>query len=118
MTHVEQMIKTHADKAWARYVFLFKKWEIEICERPIIKLNNRLTKSAGRAFVEEHFIDLGAKFFINPLNHAYMLNNVIPHEYAHILAYKHFQCHTHGKPWKQLMLAYGIPADVYHNMKI
>lgn len=47
--------------------------------------------------------------------------DTIPHECAHIAAYRIF-CYglqrgeSHGKPWAEMMQALGLPPNIYHDM--
>jgi len=90
---------------------------------PIIKVNGRLYRTAGRAFQEENIIELGYKFFIHSPNYAHNMTKIIlPHEIIHQADYNlnglsEAKC-GHGKKWCEIMINYGLPADKYHNMEI
>ncbi len=47
---------------------------------------------------------------------AHFAKDVIPHECAHFVASRVFKEHNHGKPWKQIMAALGLPTTPYHNL--
>jgi predicted SprT family Zn-dependent metalloprotease len=90
---------------------------------PIIKLNGRLYRTAGRCLQEENIIELGTKFFNHSIQYRDIMTEVIlPHEIIHQVDYNLFgeseaKC-GHGKKWCEIMINYGLPAEKYHNMEI
>lgn len=44
------------------------------------------------------------------------IQQVVPHEFAHLLVYQHFgNVRPHGKEWKMMMQeVLGVPAEIYH----
>ena len=90
---------------------------------PIIKINGRLYRTAGRAFQEENIIELGYKFFLYSKEYKNtMVNIILPHEIIHQADYNLFglseaKC-GHGAKWHEIMINYGLSPDKYHNMEI
>jgi predicted SprT family Zn-dependent metalloprotease len=66
-------------------------------------MNPRLTSTAGRAFLNgeptEHYIDLSC--YLSEKYPVDMQEDTIPHELAHIIAWRLFQEPRHGAAWKQ-----------------
>lgn len=90
---------------------------------PIIKLNGRLYRTAGRAFQEDNIIELGYKFFIHSKEYNNnMVNVILPHEIIHQADYNLFglseaKC-GHGTKWCEIMTNYGLSPNPYHEMEI
>lgn len=87
---------------------------------PEIVLSNRLTVCAGYNIQEQNLIHLGNKFFAK--NSLEMFAVILPHEIIHQIDYNLFgtselKC-GHGYTWQQLMIQYGLPANVYHEMEL
>ena len=94
--------------------------ELKNFECPEIRLNDRFTSTAGLTWPNENVIQLGTKFFAK--YEKTMLMVILPHEIAHQV-----DCNLngfpkknrwHGKRWKKIMVAYGLPADTYHDMRL
>lgn len=97
---------------WAKIVAVFP--ELGTHTRPSIKLNNRLKTTAGRAFFEENYIDLSTElFWEHTLN---FTQDTIPHELAHIAAYKVFGDEGHGRGWKMTLQRVGINTTRLHHL--
>ena len=90
---------------------------------PIIKVNGRLYRTAGRCHQEDNIIELGFKFFTYSLKYRDIMTDIIlPHEIIHQADYNLFglseaKC-GHGKKWREIMINYGLSPDVYHSMKV
>ena len=90
---------------------------------PIIEINGRLYRTAGRCHQEDNIIQLGYKFFIH--SRAYynnMITVILPHEIIHQADYNLFglseaKC-GHGKKWHEIMINYGLEPDPFHTMEI
>lgn len=105
-----ELANAEAHQAWARLNSVF----VPIGDCPIIVLNNRLTKTAGRAWLDNSKIDLSTKLF--RFNVEEFLAQTIPHELAHFVAWRVFGHANHGTPWKHVMKTYGIEPHIYHYM--
>ena len=107
----QTFIQTACDKAWLR---LRTMYGAKVGKQPTIVLNNRLRSTAGRAFLHDSKIDISYKLLIEfP---AHFAKDTIPHECAHFVASRVFGEDNHGKPWKQVMAALGLPTTPYHNL--
>lgn len=90
---------------------------------PIIKVNGRLYRTAGRCHQEDNLVELGYLFFTYSPDYAKTMTNIIlPHEIIHQADYNLFglseaKC-GHGKKWHEIMVNYGLSPDVYHYMKV
>jgi SprT protein len=86
--------------------FLVNKWwkkaedkfGLKIGAMPAVKMNARLTSTAGRAFIEHGYIDLSCYLMTN--NPETFAEDTIPHELAHMIAFRLYQDRGHGKAWK------------------
>jgi predicted SprT family Zn-dependent metalloprotease len=90
-------------KAWNTLEGSFGKG---VGKLPAGKWNTRLRSTAGRAIIEKGYIELSSKLFqVYPEG---FIIDIIPHELAHIAAYRVFQDDGHGKGWHSMMDALGI----------
>lgn len=102
----------HAKTFWLKAK---KVYGDKIGALPPVKLNARLTSTAGRAWLQEGFIDLSCYLMSN--NPEEFAKNTIPHELCHMIAWRLYQDKGHGKPWKHTMMTMGLPPDTYHTME-
>ena len=90
---------------------------------PIIEVNGRLYRTAGRCHQEDNIIELGFKFFNYSLKYRDIMTDIIlPHEIIHQADYNLFglseaKC-GHGQKWCEIMINYGLSPDKYHSMEI
>jgi predicted SprT family Zn-dependent metalloprotease len=113
-------LKNHTVMLWDSYCEIFPK--LVKFQPPIVILNNRLTRTAGRCFQADNKIDLGAKFFAKASNKPIMLSVILVHEIAHQIDYNlngesELKC-GHGKKWCKIMVQLGLPANKYHSLTI
>lgn len=102
------------DSAWNRACWKLPMLQVEV--KPYAKLNGRLKTTAGRAWLEYNFIDLSTELFLQ--HQEAFCAIIIPHEVAHIVAYRLYNDPGHGTAWKKIMReVYGLPADVYHSLR-
>ncbi len=92
-------------------------WREDIGAMPEIKMNPRLTSTAGRAFIfaDKPFVDLSCYLFEN--NPEYFEADTIPHELCHHIAFRIFGDRGHSKGWKYVMQQMGIKGDRCHTMQ-
>lgn len=83
-------------------------------DAPTVKLNNRLKTTAGRAFLEEGYIDLSTELFWEYTDR--FTQDTIPHELAHIAAYRLYGDEGHGKGWYSVINTLDINTTRLHNM--
>ena len=90
---------------------------------PVIELNGRFYKTAGRCHQEDNVIQLGTKFLEYSIEYRDIMTDIIlPHEIIHQADYNLFglseaKC-GHGNNWKMLMVQYGLSPDIHHSMEI
>lgn len=89
-------------------------WGDRVGEYPPIIINNRLTSTAGRAFLEEGKIDLSR--YLMERNMLTFRDEIIPHEIAHIIAWRIYRDKGHGRHWKHVAFALYGKNDTYHSM--
>lgn len=111
-------IQAIANIYWDRYCEAFPKLVKFDC--PEIRLNKRLTRTAGRCHSEDNYIVLGYKF-LEQFEHN-MLTVILPHELAHQIDYnlngwEHRKLH-HGPKWCAIMGRIGRKPDPYHSMEL
>jgi predicted SprT family Zn-dependent metalloprotease len=111
-------IQAEAAKIWVRYTKLYRG--LARFDQPTIKLNGRLTKTAGRCFMEANYIDLGTKFML--AHYDRMLGEIMVHEIAHQVDYNLNGIPAgnrwHGPTWQSIMRAYGVEPSTYHDMEL
>ena len=107
----QTFIQAAHDSAWAR---LRTMYGAKVGKKPTIELNTRLRTTAGRAWLHDNKIDICYKLLIVFPKH--FAEDTIPHECAHFVAHRVFGEENHGKPWKAIMAALGLPTTPYHNL--
>lgn len=77
----------------------------------------QIGRTAGRAFLSSWKIILNPDFLKN--GHLEdMINRTLPHEIAHLVAYKLFGDHGHGRGWKMVMRALGLEPNRCHTYSL
>jgi predicted SprT family Zn-dependent metalloprotease len=90
---------------------------------PVIELNGRLYRTAGRCHQEDNIIQLGTKFLTHSIEYRDIMTEIIlPNEIIHQADYNLFglseaKC-GHGKKWQEIMINYGLSPDKHHQMWI
>ena len=97
--------------SWNRFHSIYGN---KIGNKPLVKLNKRLKTTAGRCFYELGYIDLCYNL-LNQLPHQYR-DEIIPHELAHMVAWRLYKDPGHGPQWKGVMVQYGIKPNRFHNL--
>lgn len=100
-----------------------KKWWIEarkifgdsIGVMPAVKMNARLTSTAGRAFIEDGYSDFSC--YLMEKNAEHFAKDTIPHELSHHIAYRLYGDKGHGKAWKMVALKLYGQNNTYHTME-
>lgn len=85
-----------------------KVWGVEHLRLvPTVEFSSRMTTTLGRVFPERNLIRLNAELQGTPL-----LEEVLCHEFAHLVVYKLHGRHTrpHGPEWRELVEKAGFPA--------
>lgn len=109
---MQKFADTVATDFWVKAVARFGS---AVGELPIIKMNKRLTSTAGRAFIEHGYIDLSC--FLLERNAEYYKIDTIPHELCHMIAFRLYKDEGHGKGWKYVMQELGVNGKRCHSMK-
>lgn len=117
-TQLLNSLKAETERLWDNYAEI---WPILVrYDAPEIKLNNRFTRCAGRAWYDKHLVELGSKFFAK--FEANMVRVILPHELAHIidgiLRGSDNITRYHDAEWQKIMLAIGQEPKPYHSMEI
>lgn len=118
------MAKHNADNWWRYAVSIFRELPytangkefkgLNIGEIPDIRFNPRFTATAGRTFIELDYIELSP--FLMERNLNTFLSEIIPHELAHVIAWRIFKDNGHGRGWKDTMRLIGLEPVRCHNM--
>ena len=96
---------------YAKREFAKKGFDIGIM--PTIKMNARLTATAGRAFSAENMIDLSC--YLMTRNYEHFHKDTIPHELCHIIADK-LGSKGHDKIWYDVVKYLKVETSRCHNM--
>lgn len=74
--------------------------------------------TAGTAWSEKYEINLNPVLLLE--NQQVFIDEVVPHELAHLLVWKHFgRVSPHGKEWKWMMeVVFGVPARRTHQFAV
>ena len=88
---------------------------------PEVRLNGRMWRCAGQAFLTSGYITISPKFY--DAGFSTRMNKIIlPHELIHMADWYLFGASEkrcgHGKNWQMLMVQYGLEPDVFHTMEI
>lgn len=81
-----------------------------------VVMNGRLTSTAGRAFLESGKLEFSPSLY--EANEAEFLNDTVPHEFAHLVAYRVYGDKGHGIGWKAVMQDMGFNATRCHSYEI
>jgi predicted SprT family Zn-dependent metalloprotease len=109
------VVKLHAFAnkiAVAFWDYAKQYWREDIGEMPEIRMNSRLTSTAGRAFLQDNYVDLSCYLLQN--NPEYFRIDTIPHELCHHIAFRIYGDRGHGKGWKYVMKSMGLSGDRCH----
>jgi len=95
---------------------LFAAWRV-LDTKVTVEWNERLTTTAGRAFVRKGHIELNPTLLARAPD---QVDVVLVHEAAHIAAYRLFGGNIphHGRHWRGLMRLAGLPPDVTHDIPV
>jgi len=84
---------------------------------PQVVINPRLRTTAGRAFFDRNMVDFNKSLM--ETNKEYFIQDTIPHELAHIIAFVLFGDDGHGADWRRVLEALtGRPAERLHSMDV
>ena len=78
-----------------------------------VAMNGRLTSTAGRAFLKSGKLEFSTSLYV--ANREAFLNDTVPHEFAHLVAYQVYGDEGHGAGWKSVMVALGYEPTRCHS---
>ena len=86
---------------------------------PEVRLNGRMWRCAGQAFLASDYITISPKFY--DAGFSTRMNKIIlPHELIHMADWYLFGASEkkcgHGKNWAKIMVELGLPANKYHSL--
>ena len=110
---LQRIAEFHVRKWWNEAI---EKFGNGIGEMPAVKMNARLTSTAGRAFIENDYIDLSCYLMEN--NQEYFAKDTIPHELAHMIAWRLYKDRGHGKAWKYVAYTLYGSYNRCHTMQV
>lgn len=108
--YLEDVASYHVRIWWKRFLSRYPK----IGNTPGAVLNARLKTTAGRAFLDDGYIDLSPDLMWEHTEQ--FCRDTIPHELAHLVAWKVYGDPGHGKGWKTVIREFNIPTDRLHHM--
>ncbi len=110
------MTLPHADELRRRVAELLLRWRVPDTDVTVV-WNDRLTTSAGRAFVRHGRIELNPALLGRAPD---QLPMVLAHEAAHVAAARLFgpNVPAHGRHWRSLMRLAGFPPAVTHDIPL
>jgi len=112
MSNIE--LSYQAQKALYRHVTTANRYFDQTFSVPSINFKLK-GKTAGKAYLHQWEIRLNPVLFVE--NRKQFLQEVIPHELAHLLTFQLFgQVKPHGKEWKMMMeQVFSLSAKTTHN---
>lgn len=81
-----------------------------------VKMNNRLSTTAGRAWLEQGLVEFSTKLYNE--NKESFLDDTVGHEFAHIVAFQVFQDKGHGAGWKSVVNSLGVGTKRCHSYQV
>jgi len=105
-----------ADELAQRAAGLLRQWRVADAAVRVV-WNDRLTTTAGRAFLRNARIELNPRLLAREPG---QLPTVLAHETAHIAAFRLFgpNIPAHGRQWRSLMRLAGHEPDVTHRIPV
>jgi predicted SprT family Zn-dependent metalloprotease len=104
---------------WAKALTMFKdepRFNLLVARGiPQFAMNNRLTSTAGRAWLEKNSLDFSV--YLMQRNLETFKTETIPHELAHQIAFALYLDRGHGWMWKSVMVRLGCTPDRCHEME-
>lgn len=108
--YLQDVAAYHARVWWKRFLQVYPT----LGNTPRVVLNARLKTTAGRAFLEGGYIELSPELMWEHTEN--FCRDTIPHELAHLVAYRIHGDQGHGKGWKHIIKQFNIPTTRLHNM--
>ena len=113
-----KILQDQAHIYWERYCESIPKLVKFDC--PVIRLNNRIYRTAGRCFVFENNIDMSAKLLEKYYD--VMMDEILQHELCHQIDYNLNKAvwsmrNAHSKRWVTIGNTLGISLKTYHTLE-
>lgn len=112
MTDLE--LQQYGMQVWGKFNKLFPR--LAAFNAPSIKFNNRFSSTAGMCYYETSEIQISRKLF--EIDRAEILNQTVPHEYAHQVSWNLYKAPGHCDTWKGIMRAYGLEPARCHTIGV
>lgn len=112
MTDLE--LQGYGNSVWDKFIKLFPR--LVTFKIPNIKFNNRFSSTAGMCYYELNEIQISRKLF--EIDCAEILNQTVPHEYAHQVSWNLYKAPGHCATWKDIMRAYGLEPNRCHTIGV
>lgn len=81
-----------------------------------VRMNGRLTSTAGRAYFESGKLEFSPSLYEQ--NQQDFLENTVPHEFAHLVAFRLYGDNGHGQGWKAVMRDMGLEPTRCHDYEV
>ena len=107
-------LQRHGNIVWGNFCKLYPK--LSGFAVPSIKFNNRFSSTAGMCYYETSEIQISRKLF--EIDRAEILNQTVPHEYAHQVSWNLYKAPGHCATWKDIMRAYGLEPNRCHTIGV
>lgn len=118
-----QTAKGVADAVWHK---AYGTWGPKIGKLPLVEMNSRLTSTGGRAFMlcgknKIYHPDMVERMdfsvYLMQRNLAEYVEQIIPHECAHFIAFRVYGEENHGQGWKYVMQELGVRIERTHKLE-
>jgi predicted SprT family Zn-dependent metalloprotease len=109
-----QELQGIGDSVWAKFRRIYPK--LNFFTAPSIEFNKRLSSTAGRCFYEQNKIDISWKLY--QIDSKEILEQTVPHEYAHQVSWNMYKAPGHCATWKSIMVAYGLEPVRCHSIGV
>jgi len=80
------------------------------------KMNSRLTSTAGRAFYDRGYMDFSTSLY--EANQEEFLLDTVPHEFAHMVAFRVYNSTGHDNRWRYVVEQLGGTSNRCHNYQV
>lgn len=112
MTDLE--LQGYGASVWDKFRGLFPR--LNSFTPPSIKFNNRFSSTAGMCYYELRDIQISRKLFA--IDSHQILEDTVPHEYAHQVSWDLYKAPGHCATWKDIMRAYGLEPNRCHTIGV
>ena len=108
--YLQDLAAYHVRTWWRKFLMVYP----DLGDTPRVRMNARLKTTAGRAFLEDWIVELSPELMSEHTEQ--FCRDTIPHELAHLVAFKVYGDCGHGKGWKSIVREFNIPTTRLHNM--